>query len=87
MCVCSCLSVCLSRCVADDSGRDTVQKMKSGPASHQKAFPRPHHHEKVSKTNTRGGYVEPTAQRAPLIYAATNRNRDGWLMPDESIPE
>ena len=26
-------------------------------------------------------------ERTPLIYTESNKNRVGWLMPDESIPK
>ena len=46
-----------------------------------------HPQTKTSSSTSPGHNTTPDLGRTPLIYAESNKNRVGWLMPDESIPE
>ncbi|CAI7991821.1 hypothetical protein GBAR_LOCUS837 [Geodia barretti] len=83
----------------DDSDAAVIQKVKN---KHSSSHVRPHsvpgkdpstssqqnHPAKPSAGGaTRETHQGKEVEKAPLIFAETNRNRVGWLMPDESIPE
>ena len=83
----------------DDSDAAVIQEVKN---KHSSSHVRPHsvpgkdpstssqqnHPAKPSAGGaTRETHQGKEVEKAPLIFAETNRNRVGWLMPDESIPE
>ena len=69
------------------------RNMDGGTELHQSSITEDSRTRPPSSENTKDDDFTDTAEltdsaeRAPLIYAESNKNRDGWLMPDDTIPE
>ena len=81
----------------DNRKAAVVNKVRIGTNS-RPSLPASRRHQGTTSASTTKDYKTLDASRkthtnynmeekVPLIYATTNKNRAGWLMPDESIPE